>query len=200
LIDRGSESPVRRILVVGAHHGVGAEVVAQGRKRGLTVCTFEGDALDAEALLRSVTGQDAVVSTLGPRRDSPAGLCARGTEYLIRGMKARGVRRLVQVTGAIIGHPRGRLGLVYRLIGAAVGEGMLADRRKQEQLVMESGLDWTLLRPTRLTDAPGTGRYRNASTERVGALAHIARADVAHAALLALESPDCIGRAWTLQY
>lgn len=174
--------------------------MAQGRKRGLTVCTFEGDALDAEALLRSVTGQDAVVSTLGPRRDSPADLCARGTDYLVRGMKARDVGRLVQVTGAIIGHPRERLGLVYRWIGSAVGEATLADRRKQEQLVEESGLDWTLLRPTRLTDGPETGRYRKGATERVGALAHIARADVAHAALLALESPDSIGRAWTLQY
>lgn len=194
------ELPVRRILVVGAHHGVGAEVVSQGRQRGLTVCTFEGDALDAQALLRSVAGQDAIVSTLGPRRDSPPSLCARGTEHLVRAMKVGEVRRLVQVTGAIIGHPRARLGLLYRLIGATVGEAALGDRRRQEQLVMESGLDWTLLRPTRLTDSPGTGRYRTSSTARVGALAHIARADVAHAALSALESRDSMRQAWTLQY
>ncbi|MEZ4410118.1 MAG: NAD(P)H-binding protein [Polyangiales bacterium] len=189
-----------RVLVVGAHRGVGAHVVRRARERGMEVTAFEGDALDAEAVARAVAGHDAVVSTLGPRKGSPPDLCSRGTTNLVSAMKAHGARRIVQVTGAMISHPRERLGLVYRMIAATVPEASLRDRRLQEKAVMESGLDWTLVRPTRLTDAPPRGRWRDSPDARVGAFASVARGDVADALVRALEDPASIGRAWTLQY
>lgn len=189
-----------RVLVVGAHHGVGAHVVRIARERGMDVTPFDGDVLDAEAVARAVGGQEAVISTLGPRKGSAPDLCSRGTRNIVSAMEATGVDRLVQVTGAMIGHPRKKLGLLYRGILALVPKEQIEDRRLQERIVVDSGLDWTLVRPTRLTDEPPRGRWRDADDAHVGALAHIARADVAEALVRALERDDAVGCAWTLQY
>jgi putative NADH-flavin reductase len=189
-----------RVLVVGAHHGLGAQVVARLSAGGHDVTAFEGDVLDAATVARAVAGQDAVVSTLGPRAAAPVRLCATGTRHVVDAMQAAGVRRLVQVTGALIGHARAHLGVLYRFIEARVPTAQLADRREQERLVIDSGLAWTLLRPTRLTDGAARGRWRTSPTARVGALSHISRADVAEAIARALDDPSAIGRADTLQY
>lgn len=189
-----------RILILGAHHGVGAHLVTKARAKGHDVQVFEGDVLDEARVASAVEGCDAVLSTLGPRDNSPADLCSRGASNIVRAMKTRGVRRLVQTTGAMIGHPREHLGLVYRFITAMVPEKALRDRRAQEEIVKASGLDWTLVRPTRLTDEPGRGNFRDGEHETIGALAHIAREDVAEAMLRALEDKATIGQALTLQY
>ncbi|MEV6423145.1 NAD(P)H-binding protein [Streptomyces sp. NPDC051662] len=51
-----------------------------------------------------------------------------------------------------------------------------------ETILRESGLDWTSVRPPRLTDADGKGTYRHA-VEAGPAANAIARADVARAML-----------------
>lgn len=120
--------------------------------------------------------------------------------HIIEAMKSHGVRRLVQVTGAMIGHPHYKFGLVYRVLLSLVPKQALEDRREQERLVRTSGLDWTIVRPTRLTDGPALGKWRDGGSEVIGAFAHISRADVAEAMLRAVVDVSTIGRALTLQY
>lgn len=196
----GTPNSPQRVLIIGAHHGVGAHALRIARARGFDATAFSGDVVDREALNRALVGKDAVLSTLGPRGDAPADLCARGTANIVAAMKTNGVRRIVQVTGAMIGHPREKLGWMYRIIAAFVPESQLDDRRAQERILRESGLETTIVRPTRLTDAPPRGRWRDGEDEVVGAWASIAREDVAEALVRALEDPRSIGRAWTLQY
>ncbi|MCC7111953.1 MAG: NAD(P)H-binding protein [Deltaproteobacteria bacterium] len=189
-----------KIVVVGAHHGVGALAVDRLRARGHDVIAFEGDALDEQAVATSLKGVSAVVSLLGPRKGSPADLCTRGTRHILDAMRVNGVRRLVQVTGAMIGHPRERLGWIYRFIESRVPAAALADRREQERLVVESGVAWTLLRPTRLTNGPARGTWRSAEQERIGAFASISRSDVAEQIAGAIDDDRTIGAKLTLQY
>ena len=56
---------------------------------------------------------------------------------------------------------------------------------------MASGLDYTILRPGRLTDDPGTGRVR-LSTE-LGGRAPVPRDDVAAVLAEMIEAPNTIG-------
>lgn len=187
-----------RVLVIGAHHGLGAVALRRAGSAGHDAAPFEGDLFAGEALARSVAGQEAVISTLGPRRDSPADLCAQGASRIIAAMQRAGVRRLISVSGAMVGEDV-RLGLVYRLIRAQVPGAILADMRRAEALVRGSGLDWTLVRPVRLTDGKGRGRWRADPGARVGGLARIAREDVAQAMLAALGDPATHGQALLLQ-
>ena len=62
-----------------------------------------------------------------------------------------------------------------------------------EDALRDSGLDWTVVRPPRLTDRPGTGAYRTALGGTSGA-GLVPRADVAHCMLGALDRPETVGQ------
>lgn len=189
-----------RWLVIGGHHGLGAAIVERAHQRGHGMDVFDGDILEPDLVAAAVAGHEVILSTLGPRKTSPADLCSRGTSHLVAAMRQAKVGRLVQVTGALIGHPRDRLGLLYRLIQSSLPKPMLADRRAQERLIQDGVPAWTLIRPTRLTNGPARGRWRDDPTAKVGALSHISRADAAAAVVDAAERDETIGRALTLQY
>ena len=57
---------------------------------------------------------------------------------------------------------------------------MYADQREMERLVKASGLDWTIIRPPRLTDKPVTGKYRFSINSFLKNCLSVSRADVAH--------------------
>jgi putative NADH-flavin reductase len=57
---------------------------------------------------------------------------------------------------------------------------MYADLREMEIIVKQSDLDWTIVRPPRLIDAPSTGQYRLAISKFLENGLSIARADIAH--------------------
>ena len=66
----------------------------------------------------------------------------------------------------------------------------LEAKRDADDALRESGLDWTVVRPGRLTDAPGTGRIDAARA--LGRRGEITRDDVALTLLEALEQPAAI--------
>ena len=68
------------------------------------------------------------------------------------------------------------------------------DLAAMEDILRESGLDWTILRPPQLTDKPLTDRYRTANGRNVRGGRSIPRADVAHCMLAALGQPETIGQ------
>ncbi len=76
-----------RVLLIGAHHGLGAQVLQQAAGFGIAATAFEGDALEATAVSKQLQNHDAVVSTLGPRRGAPIDLCSRGTGILIGALR-----------------------------------------------------------------------------------------------------------------
>lgn len=210
-LDTPTHSPV---LVVGASGNTGRCVLDVLLARGLHVRAFarhasalsareglervDGDALDAHAVDTAMQGVAGVIVLLGPAKGSPEDLCRVGTANVIMAMRAHGVRRLACVTGAMIGLPRERLGLVYRFIESRVPSAAMADRRAQEDVVTGSALDWTILRPTRLTNGPASGRLHAEADRMIGAMAHVSRADVARFAVDTLDRPDRVGGAYTL--
>ncbi|MFO0597515.1 MAG: NAD(P)H-binding protein [Myxococcaceae bacterium] len=168
-----------RLGVLGGHARTGRQLVALARAAGHEVQVLEGDVLDAAALDRAVAGVDAVVSLIGPRADSPAGFCERATRAVLASLERAGVRRLVMVTGAMCG-PRTELGLFYRaLIRVPSLAKTLDDRRAQEAAVIGSALDWTLVRPPRLSDAEPRSPARVRLGGPVGMLASCSRAHLA---------------------
>jgi uncharacterized protein YbjT (DUF2867 family) len=64
-----------------------------------------------------------------------------------------------------------------------------------EDLLWSSGLEWTIVRPPRLTNRPLTGRYRVAYGQNLRRGLFVSRADVAHFMLRALEDPASVHQA-----
>ena len=85
-------------------------------------------------------------------------------------------------------------GPLLRYIGKPIGNLFLkhqfADFRAMESVVRSSGLDWTILRPPRLTDRPGTGKYQIRRELNVRGSAFISRADLARAILALCDDRD----------
>jgi putative NADH-flavin reductase len=168
-----------RLALVGAHGKTGRLVADIAAKLGHHVQPLEGDALELSALERAIHGSHAVICTLGPVKDSPADLCSRATSKVIEAMAHEHVGRLVMVTGAMCGPPE-NLGRFYRtLIRIPPLARALEDRRRQEALVRASSLDWTLVRPPRLTDEDRRGDPQVLTATKIGALDHASRRHLA---------------------
>jgi uncharacterized protein YbjT (DUF2867 family) len=61
-----------------------------------------------------------------------------------------------------------------------------------EDILADSGLDWTVVRPPQLTGKPLTGSYRTAYGQNIRGGWSVPRADVAHLMLGALGRPETI--------
>ncbi|MFI0484561.1 NAD(P)-dependent oxidoreductase [Actinomadura sp. 9N215] len=148
----------------------------------------EADVMDPAAIETAVKGRDAVVSALGSREiRNPTTVCADATRSIVTAMTAAGTDRLVLVSASAIRAGRGDDPLtrfvVKPLVLQRILRHTLADMRAAEDAVRGSGLDWTIVRPPRLTDRPGNGRYRRAVDRNVLGGATISRSDLAAALL-----------------
>jgi putative NADH-flavin reductase len=193
---------------LAAGHEVTA-VVRNPNKLSREVRTVTADltAADPAALQSAVAGADAVLSGLGPRSNAEAGITWQGTRAIVAAMQATGVRRIVAVSAAPIGtvpspgrpkpprHDPGD-GLFMRHLFSpmtkAAFRGTYADLALMEDVLADSGLDWTVVRPPRLTDKPPTGAYRTAYGQNLRRGLFISRADVAALMLGVLERPETI--------
>jgi uncharacterized protein YbjT (DUF2867 family) len=169
-----------KVLVVGATGGSGRAAVETLAGRGHEVTAFarrasaafegragvravDGDATVPGDVGRAVRGQDAVVVTLGisepplrvrllGSRGTPLDVRSRGTAAVVAAMREHGVRRLVVQSSYGVGETRDRLPLSSRLVFALLLRPQIADHERQEWIVRDSGLDWSLVQPVYLTD------------------------------------------------
>ena len=214
---RARDGPwIMNILVIGSTGPQGREFVAQALGAGHDVRALarnpsalqsapslevvRGDVFDPPSLDAAVHGQDAAVVILGvsfAAARKPTNVFSQGTRNLITALKGACVRRLIVVSSFGVGDSGRDAGILERVFFALVVRGAYADKDLQEQAVRESGLDYTIVRPTRLTMGPGTGRY----TARVGrgpVPSPIARADVARFILDALRTREYVGKTVSL--
>jgi putative NADH-flavin reductase len=166
---------------------------------GLTVT--EGDALDPASVAAVVKGADAVVSALGPRGARSQGLLEGAAANTVAAMNDVGVRRLIAVSAAgafIMADPDS--GALTKFVVPRVFAKPFADVRRMEDVIRASGLEWTLVRPTRLVRGPATSQYRTRSDFPPQGGMKVSRADVAQFIVDALGQHSWIGASPALAY
>ena len=202
-----------RILIVGASKGIGLETTRQALAAGYDVRALarsaasinlsdaklekvQGDALNKPDVEAALAGVDAVIVTLGVSLGSlfkPVHLFSDATRVLIAAMKDKRVIRLICVTGFGAGDSRASIGFLQRVPFQIVFGRAYDVKSLQEQMIKESGLDWTIARPGVLLSGPRTGRYkvlRDPSEWRNGI---ISRANVADFLVKQIEDHNLIG-------
>jgi uncharacterized protein YbjT (DUF2867 family) len=175
----------------------------------IRIVTADLSSPDQAVLKSAVAGADAVLSGLGPRSVAESGIASQGTCAIVEAMHATNVRRIVVVSAAPIatvpspGRPRPPKhdpgdGFFMRHLAAPLTKAALrkpyADLALMEDILRDSGLDWTVIRPPRLTDKLLTGTYRTAHGQNLRRGLLISRADVAHLMLHVLDDFDSIKR------
>jgi putative NADH-flavin reductase len=193
---------------LAAGHDVTA-VVRNPQKLAKNVRTVEADLASpkAEVLAAAVKGADAVLSGLGAVSKAEVGVAWRGTQAIVAAMKASGARRLVVVSAAPIGtvpspdrphppqHDPGDGFLMRHLLGPLIKtilRAHYADLAQMEDVLRACDLDWTIVRPPRLTNNPLTGKYRTAVGRNLPGGSVISRADVADYMLRAISLPETV--------
>ena len=204
------------LLVVGSTGPLGREFIEQAMDAGHVVRALarnpsalkpapslevvRGDVFDQPSLDAAARGQDAAVVILGlpfSALRKPTNVFSQGTRNLIAAMRPAGVRRVIVVSSFGVGDSRHDARLHERLFFSLALRGAYADKVLQEQAVRESGLDYTIVRPARLTMAKGDGRY----TALIGPgsiPSPVARADVARFILDALRAREYVGKTVSL--
>lgn len=201
-----------RIGVIGATSATGRHVVDRGVERGHAVALFArapervpdahrrlevhaGDARRIDDLRPLVAERDAVICILAPDRAGPPRLIADGVLALCRTMQEVGGQRLVLCSArpVVARRPRGLLALLWTLFGETY-----RDMARAEGVLEGSDLDWRVVRPGRLVDGAGAGRYAH-DPDPLDARRNrpLARADLALALLDAAAA--AVGRrAWDI--
>jgi putative NADH-flavin reductase len=184
---------------------------------GVRVVVTDLAAADPAALESAVAGADGVLSGLGARTtaEAEAGVAWRGTQAIVQAMKATTARRIIVVSAAPNStipspgrpnpprHDPGE-GFFMRNVLTPVVKTVLrkhyADLARMEDVLRQSELDWTIVRPPRLTDKPMTGVYRTAQGQNLRGGLTVSRADVAHFMIRAVRQPETIRQAIGVAY
>lgn len=159
-----------------------------------------GDATDPDSCLPAVVGADAVIVTLGDGRRGE--VREAGTRAIVAAMHGAGVPRLVCQSTLGVGSSKANLNLWWRyaMFGALLRSAYV-DHVRQEAIVTESGLDWTIVRPSAFTDAAADslGELRHGfDGAATGLRFKVARADVAAFLLARAEDSAYLLRAVSL--
>ncbi|MFI6182830.1 NAD(P)-dependent oxidoreductase [Nonomuraea sp. NPDC051191] len=188
-----------RLFVFGASGGLGAQVLDQALASGHRVTAvartpesipgharltiLPGDVLEPHGWRRVLAGHDAVLSCLGSADRRPTTVYSQGMTGIIAAMRDSGVRRLTCVTSASLSLPPTAPLSRRLLIGGVVRplyRHVYTDMTKMEDVVTTSDLDWTIVRPPKLTDGELTRQYRTAANQHLPRPRTLSRADLAH--------------------
>lgn len=140
----------------------------------------QGDVLQYPDVLKAVRNQDAVLSLLGDGRKGE--VRAAGTKNIIDAMLAEKVRRLITLSTLGVGESYGNLNFLWKhiMFGLFLKKAF-RDHQLQEHYVINSDLNYTIVRPSALTDGVATKSYREGFDQHQKGLSlKINRADVAH--------------------
>jgi putative NADH-flavin reductase len=198
----------KRLFILGGSGGIGRALIDQALARDHSVTAFlrspeklgaardrlivrKGDPRSAAELRAALPGHDAVLSALGPPGPGKTTIhrdCARST---VTAMQAAGVHRLLIVSAAVNFHGQG---FFYWLMRSTLLRNIGDDTSEMERLVRESGLDFTIVRPPRLTNGRLTERYAIEDENMPRGGSTVSRADVAHFLLDELEQGGHVRR------
>ena len=155
-----------------------------------------GDAQNPAAVARVIDGAEAVISLMGPTSNAAQMTISAATQNILTAMQTVNLRRLVLVTGAGVGDPHDKPGLIdriFKLVLGVVSKNVIADMLNVARMVRASGVEWTIVRAPMLTDAPAQGATRVGYLGSVGV--RLSRADLAAFTLQQVEDRSYVRQA-----
>ena len=184
------------LLIFGATGGTGRYLVSQGLEQGYQVTAFvrdpgtlttkhpnltivEGDLSDRNSIANALNGVNAVISVLGndARKTlfKPSNFISQSLPNIISAMQQGRVERILFVSSFAVS---ANMFWPEKLLLTTLLRNLFIDLPVQENIIKESGLNWTIVRPASLTNGPKIGTCRSGDIY-IHPFTSISRADVA---------------------
>ncbi len=204
-----------KIAIFGASGKTGIEVIKQALEQGHDVTVmvrdpdrlpkfkkdiniFKGELSDNGRIELTLKGQDAVICTLGSRElYKNSGIRTIGTRSIIQAMEKLGISRLVVMSSMGIGESWKSLPLLTKVLFKLFMPAAREDHEAQELAVKSSALDWTIIRPSGLTNNPNLSNYEYGK-EIKPKTSRISRANVAELIIKVIDTNTYIHEAITI--
>lgn len=183
-------------LALAAGHQVRAGVRGQdvfATHAGLeTVVCDATDESQVDALLK---GQDAVATFIGHIKGSAPNVQTEAMKTLVKIVNARGLRRIVSLTGTGVRFPGDKITLTDRVLNLGINvldPKRVKDGKDHAEVLKMSGLDWTIIRVLKLqnTDPQTFSLQEHGPTKP-----YVSREEVASAALQVLQEGTFVQKA-----
>ena len=159
-----------KVIVIGAGGQLGRAVVATLLQRGYTVCASvrrqpdfpfdsavevrQADARIYEQIRSVIAGFDAVVNVVGGGTLRRNDIASSATAVVVPTVEAAGIRRYIAMSAGMVALDFPIFKYVLRPL---IFRHILAEHRRVETIVKASSLDWTIVRPTALTNQQPKG-------------------------------------------
>jgi uncharacterized protein YbjT (DUF2867 family) len=159
-----------RVVVLGAAGQLGREVVSELLARGNSVCAtvrcapeppFDSavevrlaDARNREQIRSTLGGFDAVVNVIGGGTLRRNDVASSASAIVVSAAQEVGARRYIAMSAGMVALDWPFFKYVLRPL---IFENILAEHRRVEEIVRASALDWTIVRPSALTNQPARG-------------------------------------------
>lgn len=160
---RSGKPTLRRLLDAGFSVRAQARNPASIDLEHPRLTVIKGSFTDPASVHEVIRGADAVVSLVGHVKDSPKDLLTTGLGYVIHAMNEQGIKRIVNLTGAGVPHPKDTpkvIDKVFRFVMGTFLKDVIHDATESSFLLRASDLDYTNVRGPRLTEGAAKGTLK----------------------------------------
>ena len=194
-----------RIVVLGAGGQLGREVVSALVKRGHQIGAVvrrspdplfdsavevrRADARNKDEIRTAISGFDAVVNVIGGGTLRRNDVASSATAVVVPAVKAASIKRYIAMSAGMVALEWPLFKYVLRPL---IFRHIVAEHNRVEAIVKASALDWTIVRPTALTNHPAKGYMASLEVQPRNFVT--TRADVAAFIAYELETNEYVGR------
>jgi len=157
----------------------------------------QGDFKSMTQMSAAMVDHDVVVSCIGGNDNDKTSVIEELTKVIVASMKKSNVNRIVTISSAGI---HNEFSWATNLILNLFYKYVISDHRKAAQVIMTSGLTFTLARPLSLTEGNLTSTYRKTTTGVPKGGKDISRQDLAHFLLDSVENEAHLNETVGLAY
>jgi len=166
------------ITIIGASGGIGLETVRRGLDRKHTITTLSrseiqieekksirmiiGDATNKADLINSIQHAEAIIVTLGTVKNTKSTtLFSDFAKLMVEINRENKIDvPFIFVTGFGAGESKNYVSWLIKFFLNYLLKDVYADKTKMEEIITESDLKWTVVRPGRLLNKELTEKYR----------------------------------------
>jgi putative NADH-flavin reductase len=183
-----------KLAILGATGGIGRILLSDALEQGHQITAFVrspqkvaqqsprlrvigGNLLDPQETAAAIRGSDVVLSAFGPTTLRRTDLRRDFGRVLVEALRSARVSRFIHVSSALLFPDAG---FAAAVLSSTLFRNVVSDHINSEAELIQPDLDWTIVRPPKLSNGRATGNARSeiGHLPRNGSFA-VSRADVA---------------------